>query len=92
MKYEKYLPIGSVVLLKGGQKRMMIVGFCAIGDDNQEKIYDYSGVLYPEGFISSNQAFLFDHEQIDKVYILGYSDDEEKSFKKHLIEMMQKMN
>ena len=27
---KKYLPIGTVVLLKGGQKRLMITGFCSI--------------------------------------------------------------
>ena len=27
---EKYLPIGTVVMLKGGTKRVMISGFCAI--------------------------------------------------------------
>ena len=53
---EKYLPIGTVVMLKGGKKRAMITGFCAISEDNKDKIYDYSGCLYPEGFISSNQT------------------------------------
>ena len=27
-KYEKYLPIGSVVLLKGAKKRLMIPAVC----------------------------------------------------------------
>ena len=27
---EKYLPVGTVVLLKNGTKRVMINGFCAI--------------------------------------------------------------
>ena len=30
---EKYLPVGTVVLLKGGQKRLMINGFCARGQE-----------------------------------------------------------
>ena len=87
---EKYLPIGTVVMLKGGKKRAMITGFCAISQDNQDKIYDYSGCLYPEGFISSNQTLLFDHEQIEKVYHMGLIDDEEKNFKIKLKELLNK--
>lgn len=81
---EKYLPIGTVVLLKGGRKRAMITGFCSVAQENQEKIYDYSGCVYPEGYLSSNQVCLFDHDQIDKIFFLGYEDDEEKVFKDKL--------
>ena len=81
---EKFLPIGTVVLLKGGKKRAMITGFCSIAQENQEKIYDYSGCVYPEGYLSSNQVCLFDHNQIDKVFFLGYEDDEERMFKDKL--------
>ncbi len=81
---EKYLPIGTVVLLKGGKKRAMITGFCSVAQENQEKIYDYSGCVYPEGYLSSNQVCLFDHDQIDKIFFVGYEDDEEKAFKEKL--------
>lgn len=81
---EKYLPIGTVVLLKGGRKRAMITGFCSVAQENQEKIYDYSGCVYPEGYLSSNQVCLFDHDQIEKIFFLGFEDDEEKAFKDKL--------
>ena len=81
---EKYLPIGTVVLLKGGKKRAMITGFCSVAQENQEKIYDYSGCVYPEGYLSSNQVCLFDHDQIEKIFFLGFEDDEEKAFKDKL--------
>ena len=81
---EKYLPIGTVVLLKGGKKRAMITGFCSVAQENQEKIYDYSGCVYPEGYLSSNQVCLFDHDQIDKIFFLGFEDEEEKAFKEKL--------
>ncbi len=81
---EKYLPIGTVVLLKGGKKRAMITGFCSVAQENQEKIYDYSGCVYPEGYLSSNQVCLFDHEQIEKIFFLGFEDEEEKVFKDKL--------
>ena len=47
MNYDKYLPIGTVVLLKNATKRLMIVGFCVKGDTD-DKIYDYVGCLYSE--------------------------------------------
>ena len=54
-------------------------------------MWDYSGCMYPEGFLSSNQTCLFNHEQIEKVYHLGLAeDDEEKKFKKNLDELIKK--
>ena len=82
---EKYLPIGTVVILKGATKRLMISGFCAIDNSNKDKIWDYSGCMYPEGFLTSDQICLFDHEQIEKIYHIGLSnDEEEKEFKENL--------
>ena len=51
---EKLLPIGSVVKLKNGQKRLMITGFLQMEQDEkgQKNIWDYSGCLYPEGMLT----------------------------------------
>lgn len=87
MKYDKYLPIGSVVLLKNAKKRLMITGFCVIPNDG-DKEYDYSGCLYPEGIISSDEVAVFNHNQIAKVYSAGFSDEEEKEFKEKLKNML----
>ncbi len=91
MKVEKYLPIGTVVMLKNGSKRVMITGFCC-ANEKAEKIYDYCGCLYPEGYISSDKSLLFDHEQIEKVYYLGLSDQEDKEFKEKLTELVKNIN
>lgn len=91
MKYEKYLPIGSVVLLKNAKKRLMITGFCVIPNDGEEE-YDYSGCLYPEGIISSDEVAVFNHNQIEKVYSAGFSDEEEKEFKEKLKKMLGSTN
>ena len=44
----KFLPIGSVVRLKDGQKRLMITGFLQMeqGENGQKNIWDYSCLLY----------------------------------------------
>lgn len=84
---ERYFPIGTVVMLKGGTKRVMITGFCAIQASNKEKVWDYSGCLYPEGLLSSNQNCLFNHEQIERVYYIGLIDEEGEEFNKKLKEI-----
>ncbi len=85
---EKYLPVGTVVLLQNGTKRVMINGFCTMDANNPNRIFDYSGVLFPEGSLSSDQTLLFDHNQIVRVDHMGLDDDEEKSFKVKLKEIV----
>lgn len=87
---EKFLPIGTVVMLKNASKRLMISGFCAIDGGNPNKIWDYSGCLYPEGFLSSTKTCLFDHNQIEKIYYIGLIDEEEKEFKQKLNKLVNK--
>lgn len=89
---EKYLPIGTVVLLKGAEKRVMITGFCAteLKESEEAKIWDYSGCIYPEGFLNSEQICLFDHSQIVRIDHMGLIDDEEKTFKTELNGLIKK--
>lgn len=76
---DKYLPIGSVVLLKNGRKKIMIYGRKQMHVETGEE-WDYLACLYPEGNINEEFMYLFNHDQIDKVYYLGYEDEEEKIF------------
>lgn len=71
-----YLPIGSVVLLKNGKKRVMIYGR-RVRANGEDKVFDYLGCLYPEGALNSKDVVLFDHEQIQMVYFIGFQDLEE---------------
>ena len=97
MNKEELLPIGSVVLLKGAIKKLMIVGYAQQVKNNDEKskdtskIWDYAASLYPEGYISSDQIFLFDHSQIEQVFYKGYIDDEQKEFIKKVNELMHQL-
>ena len=77
---EKFLPVGTVVLLKEGSKRLMITGYCLASPANPKKIFDYAGCLFPEGFIRDNQVALFNHDDIQRVDHLGLIDDEQKEF------------
>ena len=84
---EKYLPVGTVVLLKGGKKRVMVTGFCVVSPEIEQKVFDYCGCIYPEGYLNSTQNCLFNHDQIDKIYHVGLVDDEELKFKNQLKEI-----
>ena len=75
---EKYLPIGSVVLLKGGKKRLMITGYCMQTQEKPGVIYDYSGCIFPEGVIRSDITSVFNHDQIVRIDFTGFSDDEDE--------------
>ena len=69
---EKYLPVGTVVMLKSGQMAMMITGYKVRTETLEE--YDYCGCIYPIGF-TSDQKGTFNHNQIEKVIYMGYKDD-----------------
>lgn len=85
------LPIGSVVLLKGGTKRVMIYGRMQRQVDNN-KLWDYVACYYPEGNTDPDKSFLFDQEQIERVFFIGFQDDEEFQYKSYLAEKLADMN
>lgn len=76
---KRYFPIGSVVLLKESEKRVMIVGLKQKQFDS-DKIWDYSACLYPEGIINPDKLYLFDNEQIQRLYFVGFQDGEALEF------------
>lgn len=80
------LPIGSVVLLKGAEKRLMIYGVKQHSPQNPNKEYDYCGVLYPEGNIGGETTFLFNTDDIGMVLFRGYEDEERELFIRKLNE------
>ena len=86
MKYSKYLPVGSIVTLKDGESKIMITGFCFIPKEIPRQMYDYSGCVYPNGFMESNKILVFNHNQIEKVHFVGLMNDKEE------IKFKQKLN
>lgn len=81
--FENLLPIGSVITLKNGKKKLMVFGIKQHNqDDNKE--YDYIGVIYPEGNLGAEYQFLFNHENIAEVHFKGFEDEERTSFMENL--------
>lgn len=85
------LPIGSVVLVGNSTKKVMIVGLCQKGGSDEVKLWDYAGVIYPEGYLDPNKLFLFNNDQITQIYALGYQDAEQMAFKKKADAMMEEL-
>lgn len=79
------LPIGTVVRLKGAEKNLMIFGMRQT-DSNENKEYDYIGVMYPEGNLGEELRFMFNHEDIEETVFLGYDSDERKELLEKLHE------
>lgn len=80
MKIKELLPIGSIVLLKDGEKRLMISGIMQTDTGGTQKNYDYMGVLYPEGHIGEGFQYLFNHEDINEIIFRGFEDAERVEF------------
>ena len=77
---KEFLPIGTVVTLKDGSKKVMIAGRLQ-KESRTGQIYDYCAVLWPEGMMDSDRMYLFQHEDIDLLYHIGLQDAEEFSFR-----------
>lgn len=86
---EKYLPIGTVVTLKEGTKKIMIIGYCPINDKNQ--MYDYSACPFPEGVINPNRIVAFNHNNIEMIYQKGIENEEYVKFNKSLNDIVKGM-
>lgn len=88
---EKYLPVGTVCMLKGGKKAVMIVGYGIQPKEEPNVIYDYLGALYPEGIVTMEQNMVFNHENIESILFKGYESDEQKSFNQKIVEVISQM-
>lgn len=77
---KKILPIGSIVKLKKGEEKLMII--CRVPLYNNEGTIgylDYSGCLYPTGQ-TDQTTYFFNEEDIESVIFEGYRDEAEEEF------------
>lgn len=79
-RIESFLPVGSVVTLKEGTKKLMIFGIIQSIQGSDEKEYDYIGVPYPEGNIGQEYQYLFNHSDIEAIHFRGFEDVERQEF------------
>ena len=82
-KMPELLPLGSVVTLREGNKKIMIVGRLQKHMETEE-ICDYAAVLWPEGLIDSKRFYLFNQDDIQCLYFVGLQDVEEFNYRYEL--------
>ncbi|MCI8667689.1 MAG: DUF4176 domain-containing protein [Dorea sp.] len=90
MQIKELLPIGSIVLLEEGEKRLMISGIMQSDASGNGEEYDYLGVLYPEGHIGDQFQYLFNHKDISEIIFRGFEDDERVEFLEKLSSLYNK--
>lgn len=81
---KEYFPIGSVVSLYNTTEKLMIVGYLQ-KNNHDDKIWDYAGVLYPNGYLTPSRITLFDQEQVEKKYYMGCENMEYFQFQEQFI-------
>ena len=89
MSEVKMLPLGSIVILKGNTKKMMIIAR-VIGLPVKGEVYrfDYGACLYPEGMVGDSLIY-FNQEDIFKVVQEGYTDDDNEIMLENIEAMLQ---
>lgn len=87
---EKILPIGSVITLKNGSLKVMIIArYPLYKYKNRIGYFDYSGCIFPSG-VTDNQTYFFNNDDIDEVIFEGYHDEEEERVSKLIEKWKQK--
>ena len=90
-----FLPLGSVVQLRGALRRVMIVSrmiHVAQGEDVYR--FDYGGVIYPSGH-NGDSLIYFNKDGIEKVVFRGCADSEDDTMQtalKHYLIVHQNEN
>ena len=76
---ENLLPIGSVVSVGDEENGYVPVVIAGYGGQNDEKrVFDYIGFIFPFGYISRDKIIIFDSKRIHEVVQKGYEDEEYK--------------
>lgn len=73
-----YLPIGSIVKLKKGITKVMIIGYCKCFDSDKIKNKDYIACVYPTGIVDFEKVIAFKKSDIEEILLSGASMDEYK--------------
>ena len=75
------LPLGTVVTLKNGDMKLIIVGRAQLfNNEGTIGYFDYSALGYPQGVVSDSEYAFFNDEDIKEIHFEGYRDDTEKIF------------
>lgn len=80
--------IGTVVKLKNGEHKLMIISRTPLTNNNGViGYYDYGACLYPEGQADSTTSF-FNKEDIEDIFFEGYIDEDEEKIRESFEEKL----
>lgn len=82
---KRLLPLGSVVMLKGGETPLLIYGRAQMAQEDGS-VWDYIGCPYPYGHIDANHTYLFNHDQINTLMFIGYQTPAEEKMQKLIVQ------
>ena len=89
MSNTKFVPIGTVLRLKGAVHNLMVTAYNVTveladpnyNDNRIKKRYDYMAVLWPEGDVNSESKMFFNQNEIEDIYYYGYLNDDARKFR-----------
>ena len=88
---ERFLPIGTIVTLKGSDRKLMITEHLVFAqNDKDTKIYDYGSCPFPTG-VKKDMSIGFNHDSIENVVYMGYEDEDQKKMSDFLLENEEKI-
>ncbi|MFV0466340.1 MAG: DUF4176 domain-containing protein [Lachnospiraceae bacterium] len=90
-KIEKMITLGSIVILKGGVKKVLIIGR-GVATNTMQKLtyYDYVGCTYPEGILGDTVLYI-NQDNIDEIVFEGYTDEDNERMEKNIIEHKKRL-
>lgn len=88
-----FLPLGSVVRIKGSQKTLMVIsrGMAVDRDERGKEYYDYGMCLYPEGLIRDTVVYS-NHDCIEEVLFRGFQNDDDAAIVAQMQEVLPKVD
>ena len=85
--YKDLLPIGSIVRLKGAERKLMVCGRI-VCNEKADQIYDYVGCIYPQGIIGSSEMYFFNRDGIEEYHFIGFQDKEEMEYRHGVLDTL----
>lgn len=78
-----WLPVGSVVNVKGAESPMMIAGII-VRDAATDRYWDYLGYPCPQGYSTRNPDYFFDRDMVTGVLQTGFYNQAMTAFQVNL--------
>lgn len=85
--YKNMLPIGSIVRTEGAQRKLMVIGRVVTTEEN-DTIFDYVGIPYPEGINDTDKMYFFNRDQIEELLFIGFQDHEALLFQSEVLDKL----